>query len=462
LQLKVTQMSMAKTQSEIFRGLTDEEQEKFLIVTEENGAYHLPKHCPLDKLRGCNENQAAIKECFDTSVNYSSISTCLNPGCPGCGAALAHLLGFDVNTKTTSRFITKTNTSSVLGNILSTPYALTDDPAFETHMYIDGNGMLKPYEKMAVRLARHRKYWEEKVGRTKSLAAGATVVSTIINTADKLVDVLSKTKTLLLKNLEKAIKEIDVTVKGITADAKKNIEDATSLLYTSEVKVQKTRQILEALAKETVERVNSLLYFLGKVKDDWDAAKIEKYLHFQAKKMTLLVDRSLTLLEEADELYTTTRENLAKIRARLEAFNIDMKILADDNSDRFKDEVQDMRLKIYLPCCIPCPFCCPICAIGLETAVNEWKSSLNRLLNTIKGNKEVTTRLQDEAKATQDKLGEEVGALIIWGGALNRMSEVDWTFEEAEIFGFADVRPELVNKLDNLKRAAQNYLAING
>merc|ERR1712079_391836 len=173
-------------------------------------------------------------------------------------------------------------------------------------------------------------------------------------------------------------------------------------------------------------------------------------MKFQAKEMTSLVERSVTLIKEAEELYTTTQLDLSEVQAKLESFNKFMANLLDSNSEAYKDRVETIRLEVYLPCCIPCPLCCAVCAGVLETEIGKWKSALENLQTTIRNN-----------RAEVVKLGKEVGSLINWGEALHRMSQVDWTFPEAEIFGFADVRPEVVKKLDNLKKAAENYLAIN-
>ena len=458
-------MSMAKAQSDFFRNLTNEEQEKYLLVIQENGAYNLPERCSLDVLKECNENQTAIKECFDTSVAYSSIPTCLNPRCPGCGAALAHLLGFDVNAMATTRFITY-NTSSVLGNILSTPYAITEDPAFKTHMYIDGNGMLKHHEGMTQRLERHRTYWEAKLGPIKrERDANAQAVSTIIDAASQLLDVIDKTKAMYLDDLKKSIDKINVNVEGITAEAKKNIEEARTLLYTSEVKVQKTRAVLENLAEETITRVDTMLYFLSKVDDDWEVDKIAKYLSFEAKKMSWLVDRSLTLIKAANDLYDETRVDLAGVLAKLESFNTFMKTLGDSSSAAYKERVKKIRAIVYGTCCtvgaVYCPACCLVCAVTTESEISKWKSSVTSLQTTINVNKAGTTKLINDAEATQDKLGKEVTVLLKWQSNLVAMSQVDWKFEEAELFGFPDVRSELAKSLDNLKNGAKKYLAIN-
>ena len=462
--LKETQMSMVKTQSDFFRKLTYKEKQRYLDVIKENEDVALPVQCHLDVLIGCNGNKAVIKNCFNTAVNYTDIPICLNQYCPKCAVALATVLGFDMNTMRMTRFITKT--SSGLGNILSTPYAINDDPTFETHMYIDENGRLTSKlsdEKMTKILAEHRTYWRAKLGpRMPEMQRNkAEMALIIVDTADKLVDVIGKTKALYLDEIEKSIKKINVNVEGVTAEARKQIEEATASLYKSQVKVQKTRALLESLAKTTIDRVDSMLHYLSKVKDDWSAEKISKFMKYQAKEMTSLVERSVALIKEADELYTTTQLDLSDIQAKLESFNQFMVNLRNKNSAAYKDRVETIRLEVYLPCCIPCPLCCAVCAAVLETEIGKWESALESLQNSIKNNQAAVTKLTNEAKETIERLGQEVVSLIDWGDALNRMAQVDWTFPEVEIFGFADVRPDLVKKLDSLKKAAENYLKIN-
>jgi len=465
---KQTQMEMAKTQSDFFRNLTDPEQEEYLFAYQNNGGIPLPEHCQLDKMKQCNANKTAIDQCFDVAVAYSNISSCLSPACPGCAVALTSFLGFDVNTQTSTRFIAKNNVSSVLGNILITPYAIKEDPAFDNHMYIDGNGYLQPtitYANMTDKLAEHKTYWEAKLGTimimSETQVKEAGLAKTMVDTGDKLVDVISKTKALFLDDLDKSIKAINVNIEGITAEAKKDIEEALALLYTSEVKVQNTRAQLEILAKDTIERVNSMLHYLSLVKDDWEAEKIAKFMKFQAKEMTSLVERSLTLIKDAEALFEATQENMANIQAELESFNQFMTNLANTESQAFKDRKASIRKEVYLPCCIPCPPCCIVCAVTLETKIGEWQKDLNRLITTINNNVGATTKLIDEAIAEKETLGDQVKSLITWGEALHSMSEVDWTFPEAEIFGFADIRPDITQRLVDLKNAAISYLETN-
>jgi len=471
--LKQTQMSMIKTQSDFFRKLNMKEKVKYLEIAHENEDFALPNHCSLDFLIKCNENKGMIEKCFDTSVAYSDISKCLKPMCPRCAVALASLLGFNFNTMSVTRFIAKSKNPLSLRNILRSPHAMKADPAFEDYLYIDREGRLRaptPHEEMTKKLAEHKKYWEAKLGKkigtglSRTAKENGEVVKTMIDSTDKLVDVIAKTKALYLGDLEHSIKSINTNIGGITAEAKKNIEAATSLLYTSEVEVQNTRAILDNLAEDTLERVKEMLHYVSKVKDDWSAERISKYLKFQAKKMTQLIERSLTSINDAEKLYHVTQENLAIIQAKLETFNKQMKNLADEKSAAYKKRTLEIRAAVYATCCLPVwptLFACPVCVAVVETTISKWKSALAGLLKTIGNNEKVVDGLSKEAKYQKEKLGQEVGSLVKWSGALHRMSDTDWTFEEVEIFGFADVRPELVHKLNKLQEAAKNYLAIN-
>jgi len=464
---KQTQMEMAKKQSSFLKNLNTTEQKKYLSVYLNNGGLPLPERCSFIRLLECNQNQTAIDQCFGTTVAYSNISSCLNPMCPGCGVNLASFLGLNVNTETSTRFISYSNKSSELANILFTPYQAFNKtaPDFENHLYIGGNGILQPtipYVNMTGKLNAHRAYWEAKLSQSISVldANEADMAKTLVEAADKLVDVIGKTKEMYLGDLSKSIKDINLNVEGITAEAKKEIEGATTLLYTSEVTVQKTRAVLENLANDTIDRVNSMLHYLEKVKDDWETDRIVKFMKFQAKEMTGLVERSLSIIKEADNLYTTIQNHLATIQSKLETFNTQMTTLADASSAAHKERVKTIRLEVYIPCCL-CILCCPVCAVTLETEIGKWKAALTALLSTVGNNKATVTKLTNEAIDEKKRLGQEVVSLITWSGALHRMSEVDWTFPDAEIFGFDDARPELVSKLDKLKAAAVNYLAIN-
>merc|ERR1712142_99225 len=469
--LKFTQMTMVKAQSQFFRELSYEEKEMYSVVAQENGDANLPSHCPLDKLIQCNENKMVIDKCFDTSISYSNISTCLNPSCPGCACALASFLGFDCNTLEMTRFLAKTNDSSDFSfvNVLSTPYAIKEDHHESSfHLYIDGNGRLTnlDHENISFKLDDHTTYWEEKLGRKiidrDRIAAAAIpgMAKTMVETADKLIDIIGKTKTLILEDINENIKKINLKIQGITDEAREEVFGALNLLYTSEVKVQKTRALLESLAVDTVHRVDEMLHYLPKVKDNWPATTISKFMHFQAKKMTVLVERSLALIKDAEELYGETQTNLANIQARLENFDTFMLRLIDENSVGHQKEINAIRQDVYIPCCI-CPICCAVCALTLEIEIGKWGRQLQALNAVIRENKERVTSIANEAKSQRDRLGREVVNLINWSVTLHGMSDMDWTFEEAEIFGFADVRPELVNKLGNLRKAAQDYLAIN-
>jgi len=287
------------------------------------------------------------------------------------------------------------------------------------------------------------------------------LASTMVDTANALVELIGKTRALYLESLQKNIEEIDVTIRGVTAEAREKIQNATTFLYTSQVKVEKTRALLENLAKDTVRRVNTMLHYLSLVKDDWKQDKIAKFMKFQAKDMTNLVERSLSLVKDAENLFQETRVSLAEIKANLEEFDKFLKILANTNSDAFKSESKAIRSEVYPPCCIPCPLCCiAVCVPIVETKISEWKTDLNKLLTIIQANSADVQSLIHKTDEQNKVLGKEVNVLINWGEALHRMSEVNYEFPELELFEFVDVRPVITEKLGDLKKAAENYLSI--
>ena len=117
---------------------------------------------------------------------------------------------------------------------------------------------------------------------------------------------------------------------------------------------------------------------------------------------------------------------------------------------------------VYLPCCLASlGVACPICAAILEREIDKWEDEIHKLQATISKNGAVTGNLLAEVKEYQSGLAKEVQSLIQWGAALTATARIDYKFSEAEIFGFADVRPQVIQTLENLKTAANNYLANN-
>ena len=464
---KVTTTLMLRDQSKYFRKLTREDQCLFEIASKRNGFSHQSPKCELEKLIACNDNQADMDRCLNVEQDYNFIPRCLHKVCRGCGFALASLLGFDPYLRRMVRLIQRKNGTNQFGNLLSTPYIVKKDSVFESHLYLDYDGVLRPeeiYEKMASKLQEHRSYWQIKLGSAEIPAPGneMDMVKTAIESADKLVDVINKTKAVFLDDLESKIKSINTQIGGIREESKKNIAEALELFYVSEVKVQKTRSLLETLAKETIVRVNSMLTFLDKVQDDWEVEKIAKFMKYQAKKMTELIDRSLGMIKEAEELYMDVGTKLGEIQAKLEAFVKECENLKDSNSAAFKSRVKDIRMKVYIPCCaLTLGAACPICVGILENEISKWKGALNELLAILNNNVNDASTLADKAKEQRERLQKEVASLLNWASALHVMSGVDYNFPEAEIFGFAEVRPDLNMNLQNLKDAASDYLTIN-
>jgi len=465
---EVTTAIMLREQSRFFRKLKGKDQLLYVMASKRHGlSYQSPK-CNHKRLVACNQNEAKMDKCLKQDSNF--IPRCLHKTCRGCGFALASLLGFDPCHNRMDRLILRKEGTNEFGNLLSTPYTVKNDSVFESHLYLDHDGVLRPeeaHEKMGFKLQEHKSYWEDKLESFIALAAEneneqMDMVKTTIESADKLVDVIKKTKAVFLGDLEKKIKAINTKIDGIKEESKKNLRDSLVLFYTSEDKVHKTRSILEALAKETIIRVNSMLHFLDKVPDEWEAKKIAKFMKYQAKKMTELIERSLNMIKEAEDLYMDVAKKLGEIQGKLEAFKEDCKNLANSESAAYKARVKDIRIKVYVPCCIASlGVACPICAGILENEISKWKGKLNELTSLLNNNVAQVTTVADKAEKQRKKLREEVGSLLNWSSALHVMSGVDYTFPEAEIFGFADVRPDLEMNLNNLKEAASVYLKIN-
>lgn len=461
---------MLREQSEFFWKLTREEQLLYEKASKQNGLSRQSKRCKLSKLVRCNENRAAMNRCLNVETSdFDSIPNCLHRACRGCGSALVSLLGFDPYQKRMDRLILRKDGTNEFGNLFSTPYIVKKDPVFKTHLYLDYDGVLKPeetHEKMGLKLQEHRNYWEDKLGSLITPFAEPPnemdMVKTTIESANQLVDVINKTKAVFLNDLEDRIKSINTEIGGIKEESKKTIKEALELFYTSEVRVQKTRSILETLANETIVRVDSMLYYLGKVEDDWEIEKIVKFMKFQGKKMTELIERSLVMIKEAEELYMDVGTKLAVIQANLEAFENACSNLKDSESAAYKSRVDDIRKKVYLPCCIASlGLACPVCVGILENEISKWTGELVALTSLLDNNVKKVNGLKNEAEKQRDKLSKEVGSLLNWASALHVMSGVDYTFPEAEIFGFPDARIDLESNLNNLNEAASAYLTLN-
>jgi len=290
-----------------------------------------------------------------------------------------------------------------------------------------------------------------------------TVASAVIGSAKEISEVLINIKDVILQELDDNIKSIKVDIEGVHQQQKDNMNFALAEVYKAEINIQSTKVQLQQLAKENVRGVDRMLRYLNLVKENWDSAKIEKFLKFEAKQMSQMVDRSLQLLERADKLYSETKISLAEVRAKMEVFNDHILDLSNERSEAHKSRVKAIRLKVYLPCCIIGNiFTCPVCAGILEDQVNKWKNELKSLQSTIAKNSKVISGLVTSVKKNLEFLKNEEEIIAKWSGALHEMKNADWTFEAAEIFGFTEIKVEIVSSLNNLKRAAENYLKRKG
>jgi len=101
---------------------------------------------------------------------------------------------------------------------------------------------------------------------------------------------------------------------------------------------------------------------------------------------------------------------------------------------------------------------CPACALGLELAINSWKNELNGLKTTIAKNSNIITSLVTDVKDNLEFIKKEEKLIAGWREALEEMKSADWKFEMAEIVGFKEAKIDVVNSLEFLKKAAENYL----
>merc|ERR1719228_1949097 len=159
---------------------------------------------------------------------------------------------------------------------------------------------------------------------------------------------------------------------------------------------------------------------------------------FEAKKMSAFLKRSTDKIKEALKLYDETQRHLNTVRAHLEEFQKTVEALADHNSEAFKKRKSDMRKKIYLPCCIPCPLCCVACAATLESEIKKWSRQVDNLNGVLRRNDQITGGLLKDVKEIHDFVTADVKLVIEWDAQLAKVSSIDFTIPEAEIFGFKD------------------------
>jgi len=130
-----------------------------------------------------------------------------------------------------------------------------------------------------------------------------TVAAAVAGSAKDIAEVLKDIREVILKDLEDELKSIKMNIEGITQEQKENMKYALTEVYKAEVSIEETKVQLGQLAKENIRAVDRMVRYLDLVKEDWDSKKIKKFLHFQAQEMSKMVDRSLDLLEKAQNLY---------------------------------------------------------------------------------------------------------------------------------------------------------------
>jgi len=296
----------------------------------------------------------------------------------------------------------------------------------------------------------------KKILKKNQKAVGPTAEA-LMGSAKEIAEVLKDVKDVILKDLDESIKSIKVDIEGVEQQQKNNMRYALTKVYIAEGDIQYTKIQLQQLAKTNIRGVDRMIKHMSWVKDDWELWKIEKFLLLEVKIMSQLVTRSLDLLDRADKLYSRTKISLADVRAKMESFNSHILNLSDSRSKAYKDRVQALRMKVYIPCCV-FVWTCPACALGLELAINSWKNELNGLKTTIAKNSNIITSLVTNVKDNLEFIKKEEKLIAGWGEALEEMKSADWKFEMAEIVGFKEAKIDVVNSLEFLKKAAENYL----
>jgi hypothetical protein len=464
-------------ETEEMEGMGEMEEMEEMEGMEETEEMDLAKTTIGEQFQGLfncnNKNNSAIVECIQKGPEQ--MSTCIGDisQCTGSGNQLLSLLGYNSDSKLMARFIINdsNDTMGEFRNMFSTPFAYNNETHLKTYLHMDYLGVLLPQKKtthLKTGLQNYESYYASIYGwdvdqkdRKKRQAEEINMAKTTIDAAGGMIDVMERVKTIVLGGLEDEIKQINSDIDGVNAEQRQNIIEVKTELILAKQNIERTRALLETLADETINRVDHMVHYLGLVKEDWEADKIAKFLKYQATKMAQLIHRSMILLNEADELYQKTTMQLGPMKVKLEVFSTYINHILEDDSTEYKNKAKTLRLEVYLPCCIPCPICCPICAAGVETKIGEWKDKLKGLETVIRRSQTATKSVLTDVDKTLNFLKNEAKLIIKWQGQLILVSEVDYTFPEAEIFGWKDTQPEVIATFNGLKTAAQNYLKNN-
>jgi len=301
-----------------------------------------------------------------------------------------------------------------------------------------------------------------------STPASPEMISAIVDSADKLSDVLIKIKDQFvgpaIDALDAEISKINTNIEGITQEEKDKVRDALESLYNSESSILAVRAVLEGLATETISRSSKLRAIISKIEDGASEDRIKKLISYSAKHMIDLMGRSKDLLDEAQTKYSETTASLNKVKADLVSFRNSVEGMADDSRPRMQAWIKKTREIVYgsgAACLVFPPSCAiyyPTAAAILETKINQYKEDVALLETVVKQSTEHTQEMIDRVDGTLTFVNEEVKLIIAWESQLSQMS---LEFESADSLAF-DI--ELLGKegalehLVKLEEAAQNYL----
>jgi hypothetical protein len=318
---------------------------------------------------------------------------------------------------------------------------------------------------MAEKLQNHTQYWETIIGpikTTRNDGDQVTMGEASVEAALKLIAVIENTRTVFLDRLIKNIRNVKYNIDGLSEKEKENMKNATEWLLIADNKAKNANNEMEVLALDTVNRVKQMLYYMTFVQDNWDRTHLTAYFKYQATLMTNLIERSLVMQKEADELYKSVQTDLSKIEARLLAFKDICENLADKKSEAWKKKEEEVRLAVYVPCAasvaIACIPCLATCVATVETTLAVLNHKVKELVGVMRGNVNTANALVMQTEDERDTLEGQIKSLLRWGSTLHEMSEWDYTFPQRDFMTWPAIKRDLQLQLNNLKNAAFNYL----
>jgi len=266
-----------------------------------------------------------------------------------------------------------------------------------------------------------------------------------------------------LQALEKEIKKIDTTIDGLNAEEKKQVNEATRLLYDSRSSMFRVKLGLNALADETITVANKLKRYVAKCKDIEDERKIKRIIGKAAEQMIHILKRSNAILEEAKTEYKQCDAAMNGIKANLETFVKSVKALRDGQDGRLDAKKDRIRAIVYGATSVTA-LGGPLVLVGygvaagvVETKIKEWEDSLDRLLRKCDKSTAAALKLIKETNNTKDFIEGEQKLIQNWESALSAMAvdfkDVDTIAENISIF-----EGEETNRmLDDLITACAKY-----